>query len=266
MKVPEKVDLARALQICTGAAEACAETIRDTLGRPGTVRVKEGPADLVTDVDRAAERMIVDRLSGAYPTFSVLSEETATVSKDPEWTWIIDPIDGTNNFVHGIPHVSVSVALAHRGSPVVGCIHDPLRGETYTAIVGDGAQRNGVAIHVSPTTSLAGAVVVVGFSKMKRRALRMMEGARALIDGSAVLRTTGSACLDLAFLACGRIDGMWYGGLSMWDVAAGMLLVSEAGGRVSTPSGEVLDDPEGGVAAANAAVHEELLRAIGARP
>ncbi len=265
MKASEKVDLARALRAGTDAAVACAQTIRDALGRPRTVRAKDGPADLVTDVDRAAEKIIVDCLSEVYPTFSVVSEEAGMTAKDPDWTWIIDPIDGTNNFVRGIPHVSVSIALAHQGRPVVGCIHDPFRCETYTAIAGGGAKKNGAAIHVSSRVALTGAVVVVGFSKVKGRALRMVEGTRALIDSSAVLRTTGSACLDLAFLACGRVDGVWYGGLSMWDVAAGMLLVNEAGGRVSTSAGEALDDPESGVVASNAAVHEELLRALGER-
>ncbi len=265
METPTEIDLAEALQVSISAAEACAELIRRGLGRPGTVQVKGTSNDFVTDVDRSAEAVILDRLLDDYPLFSVQSEETGETLRETEWTWVVDPIDGTTNFIRGIPHVAVSIALLHRQQPMVACIHDPLRRETYTAILGEGAEKNGVAIKVSRTASLDGAVLVVGFSKVRQRAISMIEGARALLDGSGGLRTTGSACLDLAYVACGQVDGLWYAGLSIWDVAAGMLLVTEAGGCVSAPSGTPMADPEMGVVASNGTLHPRILQAIRGR-
>ncbi|MBN1859087.1 inositol monophosphatase [Candidatus Bipolaricaulota bacterium] len=265
MVIPTEIDLAKALQVSIAAAEAAGELIRRGLGCPKSVRAKETSNDFVTDVDRAAEAIILDQLLDAYPLFSVLSEEAGETLRVADWAWIVDPIDGTTNLIRGIPHVSVSIALAHRRQPMVACIHDPLRRETYTAISGQGARRNGVAIQVSPTDSLGRAILVVGFSKVRRRAALMIEGTRSLLDASGGLRTTGSACLDLAYVACGRVDGMWYAGLSMWDVAAGMLLVAEAGGHVSAPSGAPLVDPEAGIIASNGALHMQILHAIRGR-
>jgi len=266
MNVPGEIDLTRALHVSTAAAEACADLLRNGLGRPGEVRTKGSTTDFVTDIDHAAEAIVLDHLLKATPSFSVLSEEAGEMRRDPDWMWIVDPIDGTTNFVRGIPHVSTSIALAHRGQPVVACIHDPIREETYTAVRGAGAWRNGEKISVSSTESLTGAVLVVGFSRVRDRAARMVAGTRALLDSAGILRTTGSACLDQAFVACGRVDGMWYAGLSMWDVAAGTLLVTEAGGCVSSPSGAHLEDPEEGVVVSNSNLHPAILHAVGGCP
>lgn len=265
MKSPEQIDLARALQVSVSAAQACTQLMTTGLGRPRDIRSKGDASDLVTDVDHAAEAIILDHLLSAYPAFSVLSEEAGETRRDSNWTWIVDPLDGTTNFIRGVPHVSISIALAYREQPRVACIHDPLRQETFTAVRGAGARMNGVSIDVSDRASLAGAVVAVGFSKIRERAVQMLEGTRALLDSSCALRTTGSACLDLAYAACGRADAVWYGGLSTWDVAAGMLLVSEAGGRVTNPAGAALENPETGVIASNCPLHPEIVRIIGGR-
>jgi myo-inositol-1(or 4)-monophosphatase len=198
------------------------------------------PNDFVTEVDRAAEAVIVETLREAYPQHGILAEESgASGGGGSEWQWIIDPLDGTTNFIHGLPQYAVSIALARNGSVEQAVVFDPNRNELFTASKGGGAFLNDRRIRVSRRDRLQEALVGTGFP------YRAFDHIDAYLDifkeltrRTAGLRRPGAASLDLAYVACGRYDGFWEFGLSPWDMAAGALLISEAGGLVSDLRGE----------------------------
>jgi len=205
------------------------------------VRSKSANRDLVTAADLAAEKIIFQRLQKAFPEDGFLGEETGARNLDAEHVWIVDPLDGTNNFVHQLPIFAVSVARVSRGVPTVGVVHLPLLRETFTAQRGQGACRNGTAIQVSATTQLANAMLATGFP-YRRHLLEdnNLENFNRLFLQQRGVRRMGSAACDLAYVACGRLDAYWELHLSPYDVAAGGLLVKEAGGVVDTivPGGD----------------------------
>jgi myo-inositol-1(or 4)-monophosphatase len=196
--------------------------------------------DFVTEVDKAAEAVIIDTLRETYPKHAILAEETGHSGQlDSDYQWIIDPLDGTTNFIHGFPQYAVSIALAHKGVLTHAVVYDPGRNELFTASKGAGAFLNDKRIRVSKRTKLDEALIGTGFP------YRMFEHVDAYIDifkemtrRTAGLRRPGAASLDLAYVACGRLDGFWEFGLSPWDMAAGALLISEAGGLVGDLVGE----------------------------
>jgi myo-inositol-1(or 4)-monophosphatase len=205
-----------------------------------TVTAK-GPKDFVSEVDRAAEAAIVETLLGAYPDHAIHAEEGTERGRNPdaEHVWIIDPLDGTTNFLHGFPQFAVSVACRHRGRAEVGVVFDPLRGELFTAERGGGTQLDGRRLRVSSRPGLEGALVGTGFPyRENRRWLKSyMAMLEAVMQATAGVRRPGAASLDLAYVAAGRLDAFWEFGLSPWDTAAGTLLITEAGGRVANLAG-----------------------------
>lgn len=230
--------------------------------------------DLVTDADRAAEAAALAVLRAARPADVLVAEETAAAAFDDgtrgdavrRRTWIVDPLDGTVNFAHGIPLFSVSVGLVEAGEPVVGVVLAPVLGECYEAARGQGALRNGAPIRVSATDELADAVLATGFPyDVEHLPDDNFGNFRSVVTASRGIRRLGSAALDLAWLAAGRLDGFWELHLSPWDVAGGALLVREAGGRVTDMTGG--DDWLRGrhFAASNGKIHAELLARL-ARP
>ena len=249
------------------AFAAAAEAAALIAGRAGADRVREkARADLVTEVDEAAERAIVARLRDAFPDDAVVAEESASAAVTAGRRWIVDPIDGTTNFVHGHPFACVSIALVDDAGPAVGVIHAPLLGEVYHAVRGGGAWLNGRAIHVTEVDRPGGSLLATGFPFKTGKGdldayMRLVADAiRATHD----VRRAGSAALDLAFVAAGRHEGYFEIGLAPWDVAAGMLLVTEAGGRVSGWPGDALPPLQSGrVLATNGHIHEWLAGLLG---
>ena len=217
------------------AARLAGQHISRAYDRPDLIKVSQkGDNDYVTNVDREAERIIIDSLREKFPTHIFTGEES-TLGQDeqPEnadYEWVIDPIDGTTNFVHGLPHFCVSIACLYKGKIEHGVILDPLRQEEFVASRGDGCRANGHRVRVRDTNGLDGALISSGGAGLDEVAEAQGNIYAKLLEGKATLRQPGSAALDLAYIAAGRIDAMWMKQLNIWDMAAGALMVQEAGG------------------------------------
>jgi myo-inositol-1(or 4)-monophosphatase len=218
--------------------------------------------DLVTTVDRQAEERIVQTIQKRFPDHSILAEEEATlVRSESDYRWIIDPLDGTTNFVHAYPQFSVSIALEHRERIILGVVYDPLRQEIFTAVKGQGAFLNGSPIQTSKVPELNKALLATGFPYDRReRADFYLAFFKAFLVRSQGIRRAGSAALDLCYLACGRIDGFWELKLHPWDIAAGSLIVREAGGTLSDFDGGPFSILGEETLASNSLIHAEMVR------
>ncbi|NLJ75592.1 MAG: inositol monophosphatase [Firmicutes bacterium] len=225
----------------------------------------KGRVDLVTDADRAAEAYITKELQRDFPAFSILGEEEGLSGRpDAEYLWLIDPLDGTTNFAHGFPYFSVSIALTHHREVVFGAVYDPSTKTLFTAGKDQGAFMNGEPISVSEITNLENSLLVTGFpyDVSTTKDDNIAEYAKALKATQGVLRT-GSAALDLCNVACGRLDAYWEKGIDAYDIAAGSLIVTEAGGRLSAVDGGPFDLYDHQVLASNGLIHDELVQLIG---
>ncbi len=234
-------------------------------GKKLNIRFKS-PTNPVTEVDQACEAMALKALRRAFPGHSVLGEETgAHGAGDPgqaEFLWVVDPLDGTVNYSHGLPHYSISIGLRHRGQALLGVVHAPSLRETYTAEAGQGARLNGHPIRVSRITVPKSAIFVSGFAYASAQTGQNLPEWMLFMRRFQALRRTGCASLDYSWVACGRFEGFWEYGLKAWDSAAGELLVREAGGRVSGLKGEPLDIFKEGVLATNGLLHARCLSAL----
>ncbi|MGI9336718.1 MAG: inositol monophosphatase family protein [Gammaproteobacteria bacterium] len=221
------------LNTAVRAARAAGDIIVRAMDRLDRIQIDEKSTnDFVSDVDRRSEREIIDIIHKAYPQHGILAEESGLQAGD-EYQWIIDPLDGTTNYLHGIPHFAVSIAVSRNDVIEQGVVFDPVKSELFTASRGSGAQLDGKRIRVSDRTSLKGALLATGFPFGQMAHLEeYVETMRALMPLTAGLRRAGSAALDLAYVAAGRFDGFWEFRLQPWDVAAGSLLIQEAGGIV----------------------------------
>jgi myo-inositol-1(or 4)-monophosphatase len=220
--------------------------------------------NLVTEVDTKAETAIIDIIQFHFPDHSILSEEIGAIDAEPEYQWIIDPIDGTVNFAHGIPICCVSIALAHLGELVLGAVYNPMMNELFIAERGKGATLNGAPIHVSQKADFRRACLVTGFpykwpDESKEHPIKVFE--RFIMHGLPV-RRLGSAAIDLCWVGCGRFDGFWEYNLSPWDVAAGYLIVQEAGGRITNFDGTPYSIWDKETLATNGLIHDVMLRHI----
>ncbi len=245
-------------------ARAGGRVLMEHWGRRGGYAIQEkGRNDFVTVVDRRAEEAIVRLIRGRFPDHGVIAEESPPAAGSSGYNWYIDPLDGTTNFIHGYPLFSVSVALADPQGMRAAVVFDPLRNEMFTATRGGGAFLNGEPIRVSPAEKLSEALLVTGFPFRSLHRLDAYLGSfRSFILGSSGIRRDGSAALDLAYVACGRYEGFWEMSLSSWDVAAGGLIVREAGGVVTDFQGR--DDylTSGDIVAANPNIHPAMLRVV----
>jgi myo-inositol-1(or 4)-monophosphatase len=221
--------------------------------------IGQSSIDIVTDADRASEQIILEAISKEFPGHDIISEETLPQVTDSRWKWFVDPLDGTVNFAHHYPFFSVSIALMDGRDLVVGMVYDPLRDECFSATRNGGAFLNGRAIRVSSVDRLEKSIVATGFPYDRATSPdNNVAEFSAVVTRVQGMRRCGSAAIDLAYVACGRLDGFWELKLKPWDMAAGMLLVQEAGGRVSDRTGRSTDVYTRSVVATNGLIHDML--------
>jgi len=251
------------VNIAVRAARGAGTIIARNADRLDRVEVeRKGSNDFVTEVDRLAEQEIIQTLKRAYPSHAVIGEESGGEA-DSDYVWVIDPLDGTTNFLHGFPHFAVSIALLHRGTIDVGVVYDPVRDELFTAKRGGGATLDGRRLRMAKRRGLEEAIIGTGFPfKYPEHLTAYMGMFEDVLRRSGDVRRTGSAALDLAWVAADRMDGFWEIGLNPWDIAAGTLFIREAGGIVSDLEGGERHLERGDVAAGSPKLIKELLRNI----
>jgi len=251
------------LNIAVRAARSAGNVIIRNLGRLDSLAIHtKDRNDFVTEVDQKAEQEIIYTLRKAFPDHGILAEESGLREGD-DYQWIIDPLDGTTNFLHGFPQFAVSIALRHKGRLEHGVVYDPLRQELFTASRGAGAMLNDRRIRVTKRKSLDGALLGTGFPfKAQQHLETYLDMFRALFPNTAGIRRPGSAALDLAYVATGRLDGFWEIGLNIWDMAAGVLLIQEAGGLSSDFLGGHSYLENGNLVAGSPKVFTDILKTI----
>ena len=250
------------LETATRAAMLAGEVIQKKLGSisKSDIDVKQA-SDFVTKVDRESEELIINTIRRNFPDHNFLAEES--LKESGRHLWIIDPLDGTTNFIHQYPVFSVSIALKFEGEVILGVVYDPMRQELFTAEKGNGAFLNGNPFKISPITDLAESLIATGFPFRKKEIIDdYLKLFRNIFDQVSDIRRAGSAAIDLAYVACGRCDGFFEIGLSPWDIAAGSILIKEAGGIITDFSGGDEHLITGNVVAAAAKLHGKLLKEI----
>lgn len=262
------MELELILETAVATARAAGALLMDGFGREKEIQTKSSAVDFVTQFDLAAEALIMDRLRAAFPDHSFVGEEGTDEAGSKPYTWYIDPLDGTNNYSHGFPVFCVSLALFEHQRPVVAVIYDPTRDECFTAIAGRGARVTGPAgtraLCVSEADRMVHSLLATGFPyDVHTSPLDNAAYVARFIKRAFGLRRAGSAALDMAYVAAGRLDGYWEFKVSPWDVAAGILLVQEAGGMVTLIDGRALAiSPKMHILASNGLIHEKMLAVI----
>ena len=251
------------LNIAVRAARSAGDLILRSAEHASKLHVdQKGKNDYASDVDRMAEREIMNIIKAAYPDHAILAEESGQ-HQGNDFVWVVDPLDGTTNFLHGFPQYAVSIALKHKGRLEVAVIYDPLRDELFTAKRGGGAMLNNRRIRVTNQSTLKGALIGTGFPFKTATHLDAYLGMfRAITTDAAGIRRAGAAALDLAYVACGRLDGFWEIGTMEWDVAAGILLIQEAGGVVTDFAFGEKYLTTGNIIAGNPKMHQIMYRLI----
>ncbi|NET01068.1 MAG: inositol monophosphatase [Sphaerospermopsis sp. SIO1G1] len=253
------------LDIATEAALTAGVVLQDYLGKVEDAITEKGrPGDLVTAADKASEQVILEIINRHFPHHSILAEESGKLGdQNSEYLWAIDPLDGTTNYAHQYPCFAVSIGLLIQGVPKVGVIYDPYHDELFRAAAGLGATRNRRPIQVSQTSELSKSLLVTGFAYDRRETNDNNYAEFChfthLTQG---VRRGGSASLDLAYVACGRLDGYWERGIAPWDIAAGIILVEEAGGKVTAYNGGDLQIDSGRILASNNYLHDSISKEL----
>lgn len=250
--------------IAVRAARAAGNIIMRGLNRLDSLQIeaKKSDKDFVSEIDRQSEEEIIKIIRRSYPDHAVLAEESGAHG-DAEYEWVIDPLDGTTNFLHGFPQFAVSIAVRHRGKLTAGVVYDPMLQELFTAAQGSGALLNERRIRVSTRHQLNMALLGTGMPFRPDQDLDYyLATLRALMRETAGVRRPGAAALDLAYVAAGRLDGFWEFGLKPWDIAAGVLLIQEAGGIVSDQEGKAGYMDNGNVVSGNPKIHQQMLKLI----
>lgn len=239
------------LVVCKAAARAAGEVLKDGMGKAPVT--EKSPGDFVTQADIASQEAIEAMIHTSFPTHGFLGEENQSADDKPnqlvdyEFCWVVDPLDGTTNYIHQLRSFSVSIALLHRGKIVAGIVYDPLLDEMYAASLGGGATLNEAPIRVSQCTNIDQSLLVCSFStNVQQDSIELKRFTNILCNTQSTIRRLGSAALNLAYVACGRLDGYWATSLKLWDMAAGTLILTEAGGVIEHIDGKPLqlDDPQ----------------------
>ena len=256
------------INVMARAAERAGRALIRDFGEVEQLQVsRKGPADFVSAADMKAEQIVQRELSRARPEYGFLMEESGAIEgSDGHHVWIVDPLDGTTNFLHGLPHFCVSIGLAKDNDPIAGVVYDPIKDELFWAERNEGAYLNNRRLRVSARNQLADAVLATGIPFRKHDGdpvnQKFMQQLEYVMGRLAGVRRFGSAALDLAYVAAGRYDGYWENGLHPWDVAAGLLIVREAGGFVSEIGGRRYELGAPDILAANDALHESLVKLL----
>lgn len=247
-------------------AREAGQVLLEKFGRKINISLK-GDINLVTEADLASEKLIIEKIRSHYPKHSILAEESgesiAILEGDKRWKWIIDPLDGTTNYAHGYPCFCVTIALERDGEIVVGATFDPTRDEMFSAEKGAGANLNNRRIRVSDAEKLGDALLVTGFPYDFKKREDFAGHLTEFLLRSRGIRRDGSAAIDMAYVACGRFDGFWEEGLNPWDVAAGKLLIEEAGGKITYYDGSPLSIYSPPICASNNLIHAQMLEVLG---
>jgi myo-inositol-1(or 4)-monophosphatase len=251
------------LNIATQAARSASKIILQFFDRIDTLNIVEKEMNhLVSEVDLMAEREIIHHIEKAYPEHSIIAEEVGEKSGN-NYTWFIDPLDGTANYLHGLPHFSISIAIAQDNQIEAALIYDPIRQELFTAAKGNGAFLDQKRIRVSHRKKLESTLIGTGFPFKKKQYIKpYLQSFEAIFESVSDIRRGGSAALDLAYVAAGRLDGFWETGLSQWDLAAGSLLIQEAGGAITDFEGKNNFITSGNVIASNLKIQKPLQKLI----
>ncbi|MCW8849714.1 MAG: inositol monophosphatase [Melioribacteraceae bacterium] len=244
-------------------AKEAGEIIREGFSNSISIEYKTDVSNLVTNIDKAAEKIITDYIQKQYPLHSIRAEESGNNKKSSEYTWVIDPIDGTTNFAHKLPLFSVSIGIQKNGETIIGVIYDVMRDAIYSAEKGSGAYQNDKKINVNDNSDLAKSLLVTGFAYDREdeyiEAIRIFG---VFLNKARAVRRLGSAAIDFCYVAAGVFDGFWEANLSPWDVCAGLLLVEEAGGKTSDFDGNKIKIYSDSFLATNGKVHDDMLKVI----
>jgi myo-inositol-1(or 4)-monophosphatase len=250
-------------RVAVDAARAAGRLLRDELSGARRIAYKGSPTNLVTEMDQRAEALILGRLRGAFPDDAILAEEHGAAGGRSGRRWIVDPLDGTTNYAHGLPLFGVSIALEEARRLALGVVYDPMRDELFVGERGGGATLNDAPIRVSATRSIDASLLVTGFPyNIRETADTNLPEYAAMSLRARAVRRLGSAVIDLAYVACGRFDGYWELRLGAWDVAAGAVLVDEAGGRIPGVDGGALDVDAPTLLATNGLIHDAMLATL----
>lgn len=259
-EIMENLEKIKRVAVC--AAQKAGKYILKRSATPKDISFKSNLNNLVTDVDKASEAIIIGEINKHFPDHSILAEESGEKSSSSGVKWVIDPIDGTTNYAHNFPFYCVSIGIMAGGTVKIGVVYDPTRQELFTAEASKGAYLNGKKISVSQRKTVQESLFATGFSYTFDERMANVERFKTMLANAQALRRAGSAALDLCYVACGRFDGYWERGLSPWDSAAGQLIVKEAGGFVTKFHGEDYDIFSREILAANPYVHAEMMRLL----
>jgi myo-inositol-1(or 4)-monophosphatase len=250
------------LDFAMQTARDAGRILAERFGRASLKVQHKGDIDLVTEADLAAERLIIERIRSYHPRHAILAEEAGDSAHVSDYKWVIDPLDGTTNYAHGYPCFCVSIGLEYKGELVLGVVYDPVLDELFAAERGGGATLNGRVIHVSAVADLNRALLCTGFPYDVRGRNDFARHFTSFIMHAQGVRRDGAAALDLAYVACGRFEGFWEEGLQPWDVAAAIVIIEEAGGRVSRYDGSPASIYAPPIVVSNGLLHEEMMRVL----
>jgi len=251
--------LTKELEAAISAAREAGRVLREGFGQRHSIKYK-GEVDIVTEVDGQAERVIEEVLLGAFPAYGMLAEEGGALAGEADARWIVDPLDGTTNYAHGLPIFCVSIAREKRGEVILGLVHDPIREETYVAERGKGASLNDEPLRVSDTDEPSQALIATGLPYDRNKMPEVLDLFGRFAAHTRGMRMLGSTALDLCYVAAGKLDGYYERGIWAWDIAAGSLILEEAGGKVTNYRGGALDLGGREVVASNGALHPAMTR------